>query len=111
MATSLSFRGCTIHLRTRITDHEEDGNVSFVGAGPLGEGTIRFYRTMDALDREPSIVWEGGVFFPTEKKNIENSGNHFVAILHTFLPVVKLVNLSRVVHTVLPDVCPNPSGN
>ena len=75
MATSLSFRGCTIHLRTRITDHKEDGNVSFVGAGPLGEGTIRFDRTMDALDREPSIVWEGGVFFPTEKKNIENSGN------------------------------------
>jgi len=75
MATSLSSRGCTIHLRTRITNLEEDGNVSFVGAGTLGEGTIRFDRTVSAIGKEPSTTWEGGVFFPKENKHVENGGS------------------------------------
>jgi hypothetical protein len=60
MSASLSARGCTIHLRTRITNRGE-GEITFVGAGPLGSDTIQY----DALETfgEPHIAtkWEGGV--------------------------------------------------
>ncbi len=60
MSASLSARGCTIHLRTRITNRGE-GKIAFVGAGPLGSDTIQFEAIESFEEPNNSTKWEGGV--------------------------------------------------
>ena len=61
MGIQLSKRGCTFHLRTRVTN-VSDESVDFVGAGPLGEATLTFDYIID-FDEDTSSEpqWFGAV--------------------------------------------------
>jgi len=61
VGTALSMRGCAIHLRTRVTSIE-NGQVHFVGAGPMGTGALVYDSLLD-LRTQPrgSEEWSGAV--------------------------------------------------
>ncbi len=63
MATSLSSRGCTTHLRTRAASTDTTGNLTITGAGPLGTSQISSDILLDLREntRSDEISWEGGV--------------------------------------------------
>ncbi|MBR79598.1 MAG: hypothetical protein CMA88_02290 [Euryarchaeota archaeon] len=61
VGTELSRRGCVIHLRTRVTLVEE-GQVHFVGAGPLGAASIDYDSLLDfRAQPEGEVEWSGAV--------------------------------------------------
>ena len=61
LATRLSTRGCTIHLKTRVTS-VSGGVIHFVGAGPLGTDRMSFEKILDlrVLGKDKPI-WQGAV--------------------------------------------------
>lgn len=59
LGIQLSKRGCTFHLRTRVTATSED-EVHFVGAGPMGSNTIPFDHLLDLRpDGQKMAQWHG----------------------------------------------------
>ena len=61
MGIQLAKRGCIFHLRTRIIT-VSDNSIDFVGAGPMGEGSLTFDYLLDFCDDTSSQEqWYGAV--------------------------------------------------
>ncbi len=61
LGIQLSKRGCTFFLRTRVTT-ASDKEVKFVGAGPMGNGTIQTDHLLDLRQTsQKSALWHGFV--------------------------------------------------
>ena len=61
LGTKLSTRGCTIHLKTRVTSIS-GGVAHFVGAGPLGTDSISFEKILDFREVDKNKPkWQGAV--------------------------------------------------
>ena len=61
MGIQLAKRGCIFHLRTRIITISDD-RIDFVGAGPIGEGSLTFDYLLDfRSDTTGQIQWYGAV--------------------------------------------------
>jgi hypothetical protein len=76
MATSLANRGCIFHLRTRVEAVNDGGKVTFVGAGLLGSGELRFDTVLDM--REPinsNTEWEGGICLQDHAPSFGDQGS------------------------------------
>ena len=75
LGTSLSRRGCTIHLRTRVTSLG-DGEINVVGAGPLGSDTIPCDGLLDFReDERGKTEWNGYVCMTIDAPNEQVIGN------------------------------------
>jgi hypothetical protein len=61
MGIQLAKRGCIFHLRTRIIS-VSDNSIHFVGAGPIGEGSLAFDYLLDFCgDTSSQAQWYGAV--------------------------------------------------
>ncbi len=61
MGIQLAKRGCIFHLRTRVASISED-RIDFVGAGPIGEGSLPFDFLLDFCgDNGCRTQWYGAV--------------------------------------------------
>jgi len=75
LGIQLSKRGCTFHLRTRVTT-ASDGEVRFVGAGPMGKGAIQTDHTLDLRQAsETSTIWHGYVCRKEDRPQTEVFGD------------------------------------
>ena len=76
MATALAARGCTLHLRTRVLSITSGTNISFVGAGFLGSGEMKFDNLLDMRSSESAQPkWKGGVCLHAHAPPNEISGH------------------------------------
>lgn len=75
LGIQLSKRGCTFHLRTRVTATSE-AEVHFVGAGPMGSSMIPFDHLLDLrpAGQEPA-QWHGLVCRTEDAPEVNLSGN------------------------------------
>ena len=61
MGIQLAKRGCVFHLRTRIITISDD-SIDFVGAGPIGAGSLSFDYILDFYaDNSSHAQWYGAV--------------------------------------------------
>ncbi len=74
LGTKLSTRGCTIHLKTRVTS-VSGGVVHFVGAGPLGSDLMPFEKILDLReDGKNKPIWQGAVSIQEDSVEADASG-------------------------------------
>jgi len=75
LGIQLSKRGCTFHLRTRVTATSE-AEVHFVGAGPMGSSTIPFDHLLDLRPASQELTqWHGLVCRTEDSPEAKLSGN------------------------------------
>ena len=75
LGIQLSKRGCTFHLRTRVTEATEM-EVRFVGAGPLGKGSFRTDRLLDIRQTAQNpMQWNGLVCRTSDAPGEQIVGN------------------------------------
>ena len=74
MGIQLAKRGCLFHLRTRILTISED-RIDFVGAGPIGEGSLTFDYLLDFCDDTSSnSLWYGAVCRSEDSPGMSRQG-------------------------------------
>ncbi len=75
LGIQLSKRGCTFHLRTRVTATSE-AEVRFVGAGPMGSSTIPFDHLLDLRPTGQELgQWHGLVCRTEDAPEAKLSGS------------------------------------
>ncbi len=75
LGIQLSKRGCTFHLRTRVTTTSET-EVHFVGAGPMGSSMIPFDYLLDLRPTgQEQVQWHGLVCRTEDAPDSKLSGN------------------------------------
>ena len=75
LGTSLSRRGCTIHLRTRVNSISK-GEIKVVGAGPLGSGEIFYDGLLDFREDDAGLMeWNGYVCITADAPTEGTIGN------------------------------------